>query len=215
MKLQLFVRLCSLSLYILLCQANLSRIYKVLYNGGQKVIGSYTLHKTVSNVRCANICYNTPGCWLYTWDTVNKECQVLDFLDDLITTGPAPSTLRTYYVDSINDKKIIETPSTSTWTQSNDSCSSMGGRLFLPEDNTYCYILNHVFGENRLFIGMWRFPSDTTVWYNMDGQTTFPRPAWGPGQPNNYYGKQYYGSCSNGMVDDVSITYINKGICEV
>ncbi|KAK7056536.1 hypothetical protein SK128_020064 [Halocaridina rubra] len=211
----LSVIVCSLSYNILVCQANLARTYKLLYDGGLKVTASYTLYKTASNIRCASTCTGKPRCWLYTWDTTSKECQLLDFLNTVVSTGAAPPTLRTYYVDSIDGRKIIKTSSTSSWTQSNDTCANMGGRLFIPEDNTYCHILNHVFGEDLLYIGMWRYPSDITVWYNMEGLTTFPHPNWGPGQPNNYFGSQFYVGCHKGNADDVSNNYNDHGICEI
>ncbi|KAK7056540.1 hypothetical protein SK128_020068 [Halocaridina rubra] len=210
----LIMMICS-QLYGSLCQANLFRRYKLLYNGGQKVIASYTSYEAYSSVSCAAICNGKSGCWLYTWNTASKICQVLNFLTAAITTGVAPPTMRTYYVDVINGKKIVKTPISSTWTQINDTCANMGGRLHLPVDNTFCYILNHVFGAIELHIGLWRYPSDITVWYNMDGLTTFPRLTWGPGYPNNADGVQYYGTCYNGGGEDISIYYSRYGVCEI
>ncbi|KAK7076384.1 hypothetical protein SK128_023239 [Halocaridina rubra] len=215
MKRRLLVMVCFVVHFILLCETNVSNSYALLYDGGLKVTASYTLYNTGSILSCAAICYGKPGCWLFTWDAVSKECQLLDFLNAVVITESAPSTLRTYYANSVRGKKIVRTPSQSSWTGNNNTCANMGGRLFLPEDNTYCYILNHIVGVNHVHIGLWRYPSDVTVWYNMDGQTTFPSLNWGSGQPNNCLGSQYYGSCHNGKAGDVPPNSITYGICDI
>ncbi|KAK7056539.1 hypothetical protein SK128_020067 [Halocaridina rubra] len=215
LKWWLTVMVCSHLYDNLLCQANPFRTYKLLYNGGQKVIASYTLYQTFSSISCATICNGKSGCWMYTWNSASNECQVLNFLTGVITTGVAPSTMRTYYVNGFGGKKIVKTPIASPWTQIRDTCANMGGRLHLPVDNTFCYLLNHVFGAIELHIGLWRYPSDTTVWYNMDGLTTFPRLNWGPGYPNNAGGMQYYGTCYQGGADDESNSVSRYGVCEI
>ncbi|KAK7021940.1 hypothetical protein SK128_022693 [Halocaridina rubra] len=189
--------------------------YKLLYNGGLKINGAYTTYQTPSKASCAAICINKYGCWVFTWDSSKNDCQLLTVLTTAVQTISATSTIQTYYASNIDGKNIIKTTTTGSWLQGNNTCTSMGGRLFLPPDTTFSYILSHVYNAISFHVGMYRLISDTNVWYNMDGETSFPQPEWLPGEPNNANGAEIYGIIYNGLVADAHINFNSFALCEI
>ncbi|KAK7076459.1 hypothetical protein SK128_016415, partial [Halocaridina rubra] len=121
----------------------------------------------------------------------------------MITTTSAPITLRTYYVDGINDKTILVTPNSGNWNDAQSYCLSQGGRLFFTADITYTYILHYIANDPWLWFGMHRYPTDPiTVWRDLDNQTQTQMLPWMNGQPDNAWNFEYYLGVGSGQLHD-------------
>ncbi|KAK7076898.1 hypothetical protein SK128_001713 [Halocaridina rubra] len=187
-----------------------------IYDGGTKINVPYTSFQAFSRTICSAICQNKSGCWLFTWDTATGECRIQTSIQSVITTLTASPTLQSYYVSSINDKKITKSPLKGNWYQVGKACEGLNGSLYLPPDSSYSFVLHHVFGTGMFWTGMYREFSVESVWYSMEGYVVSQRPDWKPGQPNNYNGTQYCTAVVNGFLLDVDYDEdVLYGLCEL
>ncbi|XP_064118962.1 uncharacterized protein LOC135223738 [Macrobrachium nipponense] len=193
-----------------------SRLYLILFSGGQKLSAPYVLFNTTNAIHCSSTCNANPSCWIYTWDTETRECGLLQDLSWPITTVAAPPSLRTYYVGGMNGKELKKSKSNGNWNLVKQECEMMGGRLFAPQDSTYGKVLHYVLGADTLWIGLIRKPTDDVyTWFDLDGNPDNTKLEWEPGQPNNFNGAQYYMSLEAGVKNDRDEAWVRYGVCEI
>ncbi|KAK7014427.1 hypothetical protein SK128_009953 [Halocaridina rubra] len=190
-----------------------SNFYKILYDGGQKINASFTVTRARSMKRCATICNSWSQCYVFMWDVTKTECHLLKPLTSLASKVVAPSTLRTYYLTGTKGKKIFKTATAGNWYQMKTACETHGGRLFLPRDNSFAFLLHHVLQSTVMWVGMYRNPANPHLWYRMDGQEAIQKPQWFKSEPSNQPGELYV-FLNKGFLEDNLYTYSYVGVCE-
>ncbi|KAG7159558.1 putative C-type lectin fold-like, partial [Homarus americanus] len=177
-----------------------SRTFKLLYKGEEMIDATYTYHGYLSRIVCAMKCYQETRCWVYTWDTVSRECQHMNEISSVIKIKSAAVSLYTYYVAGTDNYLMYLTPLSYTWSQGKVKCEVLGGRMALPSDTSYTLVLHHVFQDTVFFIGMWRAKDNMNVWYDLRGEVIVSHPLWVPGQPDNFVGDEFVVAAVNGVV---------------
>ncbi|KAG7172321.1 putative Lectin C-type domain-containing protein 2 [Homarus americanus] len=192
---------------------NVSRTFKLLYRGEQMINSIYTSYPRSSMVMCATTCLSLPECWVYTWDNISNECQLLNGLTEEVTLIPAPLSLNTYYVAGENNHLIHMTRSFN-WENCKTACEELGGRLAIPQDTTFSLIYHHVYKINSFFIGMWRQEDNTTVWYDVDNEVVKRHPQWASGYPKNEINRTVT-LVSRGLLKDRNKNEMRRAFCVV
>ncbi|XP_066955645.1 uncharacterized protein [Macrobrachium rosenbergii] len=183
-------------------------------HGGKVLTGVYLYTSASSLLRCSQICLYQ-NCYLMQWDPAAESCGLLASLDYNLTILPASPTLKNYYACGWNNKRIVRSLATYKWPECKTYCEDLGGRLFMPQDNTYAGLLNHVFQVDVYFAGMYRYTDNATTWYDMDGRVVTSLLQWETGQPNNSMGIQYYIAIVKGFLGDVGLKVKYPCACEV
>ncbi|XP_064104991.1 uncharacterized protein LOC135214545 [Macrobrachium nipponense] len=213
---RLIVLLSIVSVHILGDAVCPSRLYQILFNGGQKLAAPYVQFNTTNAIHCSSTCNANPSCWIYTWDTETKECGLLQSLSWPVTTVAAPPSLRTHYIKGMNGKVLDRTSIKGYWSIVKTECEGIGGRLHMPPDSTYSRLIHYLLGEEKLWVGMSRKPTDDMyTWFDMDGNPAVTKMEWRPKNPNNAGGDQFYMATWNGTMNDDGTIYIYYGLCDV
>ncbi|KAK7084579.1 hypothetical protein SK128_007881 [Halocaridina rubra] len=163
-------------------------------------------------LKCASLCA-TRDCWLFTWDDSSMECGVFDStLNAKVYNVPAPLSLISYFRYTINGKRLVRSLVKDVWNNVKTDCENLGGQLYYSGDVTKILLLHNVFGEDYLWIAIYRLPGEY-IFRDINGQQITYSLPWLPTDPG--MGTQYSVGYRLGGLADFSASSVSYGICEI
>lgn len=159
------------------------------------------------------MCVQMPDCSVFTYDSTTSDCHVAPELTEIITLVAAPASRITYFPWIVNGFIYNVTATTGTWNDGKAACEAMGGKMAVVPTTSFGVVLHHLY--SLVYLGMRRpvGSTDTSTWYDSDGNVITQFTRWGVGQPNNYGGNQYIARIYQGFVDDNVDTNLQKSLC--